>query len=127
VGFTEAANSASLELIAATDEFISMIRTIMAGIQVTPETLALDVTEQVGPGGSYFGEKHTVHHFRENWFPKLMSRGNYDQWMAAGGLSFGDRANQRVRQILHEHQPEPLPTEVIAELDNMEKHWRQEV
>lgn len=127
VGFTEAANSASLELIAATDEFISMIGTIMAGIEVTPETLALDVMDQVGPGGSYFGEKHTVRNFRKNWFPKLMSRGNYDQWMAAGGLSLGDRANRRVHQILREHQPEPLPPEVVVELDRMEESWWQEV
>ncbi|UCC65501.1 MAG: trimethylamine methyltransferase family protein, partial [Anaerolineae bacterium] len=60
VGFMEAANSASLELIAATDEFIGMIRTIVDGIPVTSETLALDTTDQVGPGGSYLGEKHTA-------------------------------------------------------------------
>lgn len=126
VGFTEAANSASLELIVATDEFISMIETIMGGIQVTPETLALEVMEQVGPGGSYLVEEHTVRHFRENWFPNLMNRGNYEQWAAAGGMSLGDRANQRVRRILNEHQPEPLPPEVVAELDKMEKHWWKE-
>ncbi len=127
VGFTEAANSASLELIAATDEFIGMIGCIMDGVEVTPETLALDVIGRVGPGGSYFGEKHTVRHFRQNWFPALMNRGNYEQWMAAGGLSLGDRANQRVRQILQEHQPESLPPEVVAELDKMEEHWWREI
>ena len=127
VGFTEAANSASLELIAATDEFIGMIGCIMDGIEVTPETLALDVIDQVGPGGSYFGEKHTVRHFRQNWFPSLLNRHNYEQWAAAGGLSLGDRTNQRVRQILQEHQPESLPPEVVAELDRMEEHWWREI
>jgi trimethylamine--corrinoid protein Co-methyltransferase len=127
VGFTEAANSASLELIAATDEFIGMIGCIMDGIEVTPETLALDVIDQVGPGGTYFGEKHTVRHFRENWFPSLLNRRNYEQWAAAGSLSLGDKANQHVRQILQEHKPEPLSPEVVAELDEMEKHWWREV
>jgi len=127
VGFTEAANSASLELIAATDEFIGMVSTILKGIEVSPETLALDVMEAVGAGGSYFGEKHTAGHFRANWFAKLFNRGNYEQWMAAGGLSLGDRANRRVRQILHEHQPEPLPPEVQAELDKIEDFWWREV
>jgi trimethylamine--corrinoid protein Co-methyltransferase len=123
VGFCEGANSASLELIAATDEFIGMIKTVMNGVAVTAETLALDVMEQVGPGGSFLAEKHTVQNFRKNWFPKMMNRGNYEQWMAAGGLSLGDRANQRVRRILLKHQPEPLPSEVAAELDKMEEHW----
>jgi trimethylamine--corrinoid protein Co-methyltransferase len=127
VGFTEAANSASLELIVATDEFISMIGCIMDGIKVTSETLALHVIDQVGPGGSYFGEKHTVRHFRENWFPRLMSRDNYEQWTAAGGLSLGDKANQRLRQILQEHKPEPLPPELVAELDALEESWWREV
>ncbi len=127
VGFTEAANSASLELIAATDELIGMIRYIMDGVEVTPETLALDVMDQVGPGGSYFGEEHTVRHFRDNWFSKLMNRGNYDQWMAAGGPSLGDKANQRVRHILQEHKPVPLPPELVTELDALEESWWREV
>ena len=127
VGFTEAANSASLELIAASDEFIDMIGFIMDGIEVTPETLALEVVEQVGPGSSYLGEKHTVRHFRQNWFPKLMNRHNYEGWMAAGSLSLGDKANERVRRILNEHQPESLSSEVVAELDKMEETWWKEI
>ncbi len=127
VGFTEAANSASLELIVATDEFIGMVGCIMDGIEVTPETLALDVIDQVDPGGSYFGEKHTVRHFRQNWFPRLLNRHNYEQWTAAGGLSLGDKANQRVRHILQEHKPEPLLPELVAELDEMEEHWWREI
>jgi trimethylamine--corrinoid protein Co-methyltransferase len=127
VGFTEGANSASLELIAATDEFIGMVDTIMRGVEITEETLALGVAEQVGPGGSYFGEKHTVRHFRENWFPKLMNRGNFEQWSAAGGLSLADKANQRVRRILRQHQPDPLPQDVLTELDKLEAQWWREV
>jgi trimethylamine--corrinoid protein Co-methyltransferase len=127
VGFTEAANSASLELIAASDEFISMIGAIMKGIELSPETLALEVMDQVGPGGSYLGEKHTVRHFRQNWFPKLMNRHNYEGWMAAGSLSLGDKANERVRRILNEHQPESLSSEVVAELDKIEEIWWKEI
>jgi trimethylamine--corrinoid protein Co-methyltransferase len=127
VGFTEAARSASLELIAATDEFISMIYSIMNGIEVTPETRALEVMDAVGPGGSYLGEEHTVLHFRENWFPALLNRRNYEQWGAAGSMTLGDRANEHVRHILREHQPAPLPPDVMAELDKMEQSWWREV
>jgi trimethylamine--corrinoid protein Co-methyltransferase len=127
VGFTEAANSASLELIVATDEFISMVNCIMKGIEITPETLALDVMAQVGPGGSYLTEAHTLHNFRRNWFPRLLNRDNYQQWATAGGLSLGDKANQRVRQILEEHKPKPLREELVTELDALEKSWMREV
>jgi trimethylamine--corrinoid protein Co-methyltransferase len=127
VGFTEAANSASLELIVATNEFISLIDCIMRGIEVTPETLALEVIEKVGPGGSYLGEDHTFSHFRTNWLPVLANRSNYEQWMAAGGMSLGDRANLRVREILQTHEPRPLPPELVAELDALERSWWREV
>jgi trimethylamine--corrinoid protein Co-methyltransferase len=127
VGFTEAANSASLELIAATDEFIGMTRAMMDGLSVTPETLALEIIERVGPGGSYLGDRHTLRHLREGWFPELLNRGNYEQWTAAGGLSFGDKANRRVRQILRTHRPASLPADIVAELDTMERAWWKEV
>ncbi|UCC62489.1 MAG: trimethylamine methyltransferase family protein, partial [Anaerolineae bacterium] len=63
------------------------------------------------------------HHFRENWFPSLMNRRNYEAWAAAGSLSLADKANERVRHILARHQPAPLPPKVVAELDKMEAHW----
>ena len=123
VGFMEAAASASLELIVATDEFIGMIRTIMGGIEISPETLALDVIDQVGPSNDYMGEDHTAQHFRKHWQPSLMTRHSYDQWVAEGKLTMGDKANARVCQIIREHKPEPMPTELVAELDKMEKLW----
>jgi len=127
VGFAEAANSASLELIVASDEIIGMIKRILGGIEITPETLALDVIDQVGSDGSYFGEDHTFNHFREVWRPSLLNRGNYDQWMMAGGMLLGDKANLRVKQILGEHEPVPLEPELIAELDALEEKWWHEV
>ena len=127
VGFTEAANSASLELIVATDEFIRMIRSILNGFEITPETLALDVIDQVGSDGSYLGEDHTYNHFRKTWQPKLLNRGNYDQWISANGMLLGDRANQRVKEILEEHKPVPLSDELIKELDSLEESWWREI
>jgi trimethylamine--corrinoid protein Co-methyltransferase len=127
VGFTEAANSASLELIAATNEFIDMAEAIVSGIAIGPETLALDVVDQVGPGGSYLAEDHTLERFREGWFPDLMNRSNYEDWAAAGAHSLGDKANAKVCRILREHEPTPLPPAVVSELDVLETNWWKEV
>ncbi len=123
VGFAEAANSASLELIVAANEFISMIRCILNGVEITPETLAMDAINNVGADGNFMGEDQTYNHFRETWRPDLLNRGNYDQWMAAGGMLLGDRANQRVKEIIDTHKPIPLAPEVVTELDALEKSW----
>lgn len=127
VGFTESANHSSLELIAATDEFIGMIRHIMKGIEVSPETLALDVINETGPGGGFIDKNHTFDYFRNNWRPSLMNRIANKRWKATGSPSLGKRVNERVCQLIREHQPEPLPNEVAAELEKMEKHWLQKV
>jgi trimethylamine--corrinoid protein Co-methyltransferase len=39
-------------------------RAIRCPIDVTPETLAVDLVHQVGPGGSFLNETHTAEHFR---------------------------------------------------------------
>ena len=36
--------------------------------------------DQVGPGGHFMGEAHTLRHYRENWYPKL-----YDYVTHGGG------------------------------------------
>ncbi|MCP4424462.1 MAG: trimethylamine methyltransferase [Chloroflexi bacterium] len=123
VGFMEAAASASLELIVATDEFIGMIRAIMGGIEISPETLALNVIDQVGPSNDYMAEDHTARHFREHWQPSLMTRHSYEQWVAEGKLTMGDKANARVRQLIREHEPTPMDPALVAELDKMEELW----
>ena len=56
-----------------------------------------------------------------------MNRRNFEGWAEAGSQSLGDRANARVRRILRNHQPEPLPSEVVTELDKMEAGWWREV
>ena len=67
-----------------------------------------------------------MRHFRQDWFPSLQNPGKHDQWTAAGGMSLGNRAIQRLRQIVYEHRPEPLEAGLAAELDRMEEHWWRE-
>ena len=40
-------------------------RAIRCPIEVSPETLAVEVVHQVGPGGSFLNEAHTAKHFRD--------------------------------------------------------------
>jgi trimethylamine---corrinoid protein Co-methyltransferase len=40
-------------------------RAIRCPIEVSPETLAVEVVHQVGPGGSFLSEMHTAEHFRD--------------------------------------------------------------
>ena len=44
------------------------------------ESLALEAIRQVGPGGNYLANKHTLKHMRELWQPALMDRRSYSAW-----------------------------------------------
>jgi trimethylamine--corrinoid protein Co-methyltransferase len=75
--------------------------------------MALDVMNDVGPGGHYLEHDHTYERFRtEIWRPKLVDRQNYEAWVAGGSTRYGQRVNQRVKEIL-EADTEPLLDEAM--------------
>lgn len=128
VGFLEYALTGSLEMVALTDEVVGMVRRIIRGIEVTPETLAVDVIHKVGPGGHYLNEDHTFEHFREQtWFPTVMDRNNRERWEAEGSKTLGEKLNEKVLHILATHKPAPLSESASREIDAIVQSYEKEV
>lgn len=108
VGYIEQGLTSSLEMMVAADEIIDMVKRIMRGIPVTPETMALDVMNEVGPAGHFLEHDHTYYRFKDEiWQPKLVNRQNWEDWQTAGAQRYGDRVHERVIEIL-ETDTEPL-------------------
>lgn len=120
VGYLEFASTGSEPLLVMTDEIIGMVKRITRGIEVNEETLAGDVTHQVGPGGHYLGEDHTFRHFRsETWMPGLIDRSRYEEWVTRGKKTMGERVIEKAQRLLLEHKPEPLPDDVVARVKSI--------
>jgi trimethylamine--corrinoid protein Co-methyltransferase len=118
VGYMEYARTASLEMLVVMDEMIGSVRFILNGIEVSDETLALDVIDEVGPGGEYLTKDHTLRHFREAWVPRVVGeRQTYEAWLAKGSKTLRERANERARQILEGHKPKPLAPDAQSRLE----------
>ena len=94
------------------NEIVGWMAPALGPVEISEETLALDLIDQLGPEGYYLDTDHTMAHFRERWYPDVFERGNHDQWQAQGAKSLGERAAERVDKILSEHEPEPLPADV---------------
>jgi trimethylamine--corrinoid protein Co-methyltransferase len=117
VGYLESGLLGSFDMLVMADEVIGIAKRLLSGVAVTPETLAVDVIERVGPGGHYLTQPHTRQHFRaETWFPTLIDRQMRRAWLAGGSRTLADRVRAKVRHILENHQPQPLPTGVEARL-----------
>jgi len=121
VGYTGVGSCGSLEQLVLSDEIIGMVKRIMRGIEVDEETLAVNVVNNVGPGGHFLEEKHTLRHFRnEFWSPTLINRMRYDEWKDVEKAStMGERTKAKLHQILKTHEVPPLSPEVLAVLDQI--------
>jgi trimethylamine--corrinoid protein Co-methyltransferase len=108
----------SPEMVVICDEIVNMIKRVLEGIAVDEDKLAVDVIRQVGPGGSFLGEDHTVQHFRkELFFPKLFRRLTIDEWAEEGSKMIHEAAHARVESILAKAEPVELVPGAEAALE----------
>jgi len=109
----------SLEKIVLDDDLAGNIKRLMQGINVSDETLAVDVIDEVGPGGSFIAHRHTRKWFRrEQYFPTLFDRRKYEDWVRRGQKDAVQRAQERVQDILSDHWPEPLDPDIRKRIED---------
>ncbi len=118
VGFLDCAGIGSLEMLIMNDEIISMTRRILRGIEISDDTLMLDLIDRIGPGGEFMSARETAKRCRaEIWNPKLMDRQPWVNWELAGSQSMNDRIKTRLQEILAIHKPLPLSIGAAAEIE----------
>jgi len=115
-GLMEFAMTVSFEKYVIDNDILGMVMRAVHGIPVDEETLAFEVIERVGPGGHFLADEHTVRYMRqESYLPTLADRQLREHWTEKGCMDARSRANKMAREILANHQPEPLPYS-LAEL-----------
>ena len=115
-GMLESGMTCDLGQMVMDNENIALIRQLVRGVPVTPETLAVDLIHEVGPGGEFISSDHTMRHMREASMPKLWDRDVSAAWEESGATDLATRAREEARRVVAEHRPEPLPDDVLAEL-----------
>jgi len=110
VGLIDSGMTISLASYVIDDEICGMALRAIEGINVSDESLAVEVIARVGPGGHFLAEDHTVEHMRnEFFFPRVSDRSNREAWEAGGYTTGAERAGSLARQILSSHRVAPLP------------------
>lgn len=108
----------SYEQMVLDSEIYSMVRHMLQGIRISADDLALDEIRAVGPGGTFLARKHTRAHMRELWLPELLDRRSYEEWVVKKDGA-REWAEEKARDILQNHQSEPLDPKLSLELRNI--------
>lgn len=102
------------------DEINSALYNVLEGFEVDDEHLGAEAIGRVGPGGNFLGDDHTLKFLRgERQEPNILYRNSRELWEVDGSKSFTERARERARKIIQEHQPNPLPDDISKALDSM--------
>jgi len=93
-------------------EIYNSVRDSAGGVDTSPDQMALDVIQAVGPRGHFLREKHTRKYFRKLGFSDVLhipdTGGNYRDPLEV--------ARERTDWILENHCPEPLSETQKSEL-----------
>lgn len=103
------------EAIILDDDLYHQARYSLLDMEVTPETLAIDVIDKVKPGGHFLSEKHTRKYMRTSMvrgvIHQLDDQGKYRPPLEV--------AREKLAWILENHHPEPPPDDVQKEINRI--------
>lgn len=119
VGYLESGQTGSLESVVIGNEIVGYVRRLQRGINLHEDYMAMDAIERVGPGGRFLTDQSTLDNYRDLYQPELLDRKGYDSWKEAGEQDLRERASEKAREIVENHEPKPLPDEVIREMDEV--------
>ncbi|MBZ4688649.1 MAG: hypothetical protein PWQ96_1762 [Clostridia bacterium] len=102
------------------DTIAKMVKRVVQGVDVTDDTLAVDLIKRIGGGSGkhYLTEKHTIDYMHsEQSRAGIFDRRMRQTWkIEAGGKDAAERAAEKAREILATHTPEPLDKDVRKRL-----------
>ena len=92
------------------EDLCQWIKRLLEGVEVSEDTLALDLIDEVGPiPGSYLGAEHTREWWkREGFVPRCDDRNGYDEWIEMGKPTALENARRIAKELISTHKPIPL-------------------
>ncbi|MEW6266626.1 MAG: trimethylamine methyltransferase family protein [Thermodesulfobacteriota bacterium] len=116
VGYLESGLSSSLVQLAICDEIIDWLKAFVKEVEISDETLCLDLIHEIGPNGQFMQTTHTMENYKKRWYPSLFDRSNYNSWRKKGAKTLRERATEKVQRILAEPGKSCLPQDAIKDI-----------
>jgi trimethylamine---corrinoid protein Co-methyltransferase len=120
VGLLDGSNLLTYEQIILDAEIAAMVKRLLAPVDFDREAFCVDLIKEIGPGGVYLDQIHTVKNMRKALsLPLISDRDSYDGWVQKGRIDSLSAARAKVKEILENHQPAPLSNEVLREMGKL--------
>jgi trimethylamine--corrinoid protein Co-methyltransferase len=121
-GMLEAGMTFSFGQLVIDDEIAAMVKRIVNGVSVEDELMGVDLIKKVGIGNNFLSQKHTLKHLEaEQVRATIIDRRMRGAWEKKGSRSLIQTATQKAAELLKNHEPKPLPEDVIKELKRIVK------
>lgn len=119
-GFLESLLAIAYEQYVIDNDINGAIMRLARGIEVTDETLAVDVIHDVCTGANHFlGHADTLARMKEEYlYPEVFDRSSRDDWEAAGEKDIREIAKEHARTVLENHWPGAIAADVDREIRN---------
>lgn len=118
----------SNEQLVIDNEILGMLYRFLKGINISSETMAIDIIKKVGPRGNFLEEEHTLQYLRsgEHWEAEISNRCMYQTWFKRGYPDIVENAKRKVKEILQTHQPRELDISVQKEIKRIIKTFESQ-
>ncbi len=127
-GYLEFGSTSSFESILFADEAIALVKSMLRPLRFTAATVPLGLIDQIGPGGHFLLEEHTLANFkRVFWFPRFLDRRRFEEWQRSGSRDLRTALNERAKQIMTTHQPRALSAAARGQIDGLVTKHRADV
>ncbi|MBY8975423.1 trimethylamine methyltransferase family protein [Rhodobacteraceae bacterium NNCM2] len=101
--------TASFEKLILDAEMLQMMARYLQPPEVDEASFGFDTIADVGHGGHFFGEAHTLARYKTAFYEPLVSDwSNYETWLENGSLSAAERANVTWKRLLKEYEEPPI-------------------
>ena len=120
IGVMDHCNSVAPATVVLANDIIEGLKVFAKGVVVDEKTLAMDVIEKAGAGGSYVTCGHTAKNYRQVFYSSLFSR----KMKNPDASEVQEQIMKTIKIATEEHQVPTLDKEVLAELAVWEKKYK---
>ncbi|MEA5387906.1 trimethylamine methyltransferase family protein [Haloarculaceae archaeon H-GB11] len=93
------------------------IEKYIEGYDLDEESFAMDLIEEIDPGGHFLNKKHTLTNSKDFIRPELYFRDSYDNWTDQGSKDAFESARDRVDDMLDSYERPPIDSDVERDIE----------